>query len=223
MPKIAIPKHAMVENLVPKQHNKKQEDLKKILKRIKHSCPPCEFFNSQYDPRKSNVVKLYGEIINNPELVPHYSHPNDFDDPDYKFAAMRNVYMVKVAKKHKELEDGYKRRVAELEDENKQLKLRLERFESAAQSGQAAQSGEDAGFGHTLKNPKPVNEGAAPDEQQQCPRCSKWYKNLMTYRDHIQKCGRKWRCPDCGEEKMMSSKQGHKKVCKQRLFMPDEQ
>jgi len=225
MPKIKIPTHAKIENLKTKPPPKKW-DLQAIADdRPKHSCEPCEFFRSQYDRNSSRVIKLYERFCNDPELVPHYAHPNDFDDPDYKFSAMRNVYMVALGKRCKQVADltreklQLQREKILMGEEMEKMREELDRFRKMGQ----------VPFGQTQKNPAPLNKDSE-DEARQCPRCERYLKNLMTYRDHIQKCGVTVRCPFCNVVKMKSSMPKHKKVCEKRhgqvtlsfnLFAPD--
>ena len=104
-------------------------------------------------------------------------------------------------------------------EENERLKAELDRFKKMGQ----------VPFGKTQKNPAPLNKDSE-EEAKQCPRCDRYLKNLMTYRDHIQKCGVTVRCSFCNEVKMKSSIRKHEKVCKKKdghvtmsfnLFAPD--
>ena len=165
-----------------------------------HRCGACRFYERQCERSYKKQVAKLAPYISDPTIVPHYEHPNDFADPEYKYNAMRLVYMVNSGKKSQEIYRLNKQlqqkelEIKKLEEQN--LKLRHEINGTTPLS--------------RPRNPKAKNRPAAPDERHQCPNCSKWLKNIQSYYDHIQKCGKTWTCPICEKTIKKSSKGNHK-------------
>ena len=171
-----------------------------------HRCGACYFYESQCKRSYSKQIAKLAPFIKDPKIVPHYERKTNYGDPVYNYKAMRLAYMVDSGKKAKEIYQ-LKKQLQQKESENQRL---LE------QNIKLTQQVNETTPLTRPKNPKAKNRPAAPDERHQCPNCSKFMKNIQSYYDHIQKCGKTWTCPICEKTIKKSSKGNHKnaKSCK---------
>ena len=68
-----------------------------------HRCGACRFYENQNKRSYSKQLAKLAPFIMDHTIVPHYEHPNDFADPEYKYMVMQRVYMIDSAKKAKEI------------------------------------------------------------------------------------------------------------------------
>ena len=171
-----------------------------------HRCGACYFYESHCKRSYTKQVAKLAPYIKDPTIVPHYEHKNDFDDPEYKYKAMRNVYMINCGKKAQEIYQ-LKKQLQQKESENQRLEEQNIKLRQQINGTTPVTR---------PKNPKAKNRPAAPDEKHQCPNCLKFMKNIQSYYDHIQKCGKTWTCPICEKTIKKSSQGNHKnaKSCK---------
>ena len=202
-------------NYVKKSDSKKKPVVIPLLAKHNprpHRCGACYFYEAHCKRSYSKQVAKLAPFIKDPKIVPHVV-PNDFDDPEYKYKVMRNTYMINSGKKSQEifqLKKQLQRKDLQLQQKDLELQKVQEEIRKLRHqvNGTAPLS--------RPKNPKPKNRPAAPDERHQCPNCSKFMKNIQSYYDHIQKCGKTWTCPICEKTIKKSSKGNHKnaKSCK---------